>query len=198
MILLITGSSTEPALFHPSCRPTLRIGHFQHLYLTLSQNGPPNTYIWSCRNQSYNHIRKEHPALTSDHVGTPPTTLSERPSTHIHQPMSERLSTYTRPCEEPILHAERLCTYIWQPMSKRLSTYIRPCMEPILHAERALHLHLTTNVRRVCTHIWSCRNQSYSHIRMAQHSHLTWKEPILSPWENGSALTSDHGRNFNI
>ena len=28
-----------------------------------------------------------------------------------------------------------------------------------------------------------------------QRSYLTWKEPILSPWQNGSALTSDHGRN---
>ena len=40
-------------------------------------------------------------------------------------------------------------------------------------------------------YIWSCSNQSYSHIRMDQHSYLTWKEPILSPWQNGSALTSD-------
>ena len=44
-------------------------------------------------------------------------------------------------------------------------------------------------------YIWSCRNQSYSHIRMAQHSYLTCEEPILSSWQNGSALTYDHGRN---
>ena len=41
------------------------------------------TYIWSCRNQYYNHIINAHPTLTSDHVGTNPTTLSERPNTHI-------------------------------------------------------------------------------------------------------------------
>ena len=59
------------------------------------------------------------------------------------------------------------------------------------------------------THIWHGRNQSSHHDKMAQplhltyssewlwiqHSYLTWKEPILSPWQNGSALTSDHGRN---
>ena len=45
MILLVTGSSIEPALFHARCRPTLRVGLFQHLYLALSQNGPSSTYI---------------------------------------------------------------------------------------------------------------------------------------------------------
>ena len=56
--------------------------------------------------------KRQCPTLTSDHVGTPPTTMLERPSTHIRQRMLERLSTYTRPCEEPILHVERLYTYI--------------------------------------------------------------------------------------
>ena len=45
LILLVLGSSTEPTLFHAGCRPSLHVGLFQHLYLTLSQNGPPNTYI---------------------------------------------------------------------------------------------------------------------------------------------------------
>ena len=119
LILLIIGSSIEPAIFHASCRHSLHVGLFQHLYLTLSQNVLPNTYIWSCRNQSYNHIRKTCPTLTSNHVGAHPTTLSERASIHI-----------------------------WQPMSERLSIYIWPCEEPILHAERDLHLHLKTNVRK--------------------------------------------------
>ena len=35
-ILLVTGISTEPALFHASCRPSLHVGLLQHLYLTLS------------------------------------------------------------------------------------------------------------------------------------------------------------------
>ena len=45
MILLVTGSSTEPALFHARYRPSLHVGLLQHLYLTLSHNGPPNIYI---------------------------------------------------------------------------------------------------------------------------------------------------------
>ena len=35
-ILLVIGSSTEPALFHAGCRPRLQVGILQHLYLTLS------------------------------------------------------------------------------------------------------------------------------------------------------------------
>ena len=45
MILLITGSSTEPALSHVGCRPSLHVGLLQGLYLTLGHNGPPSTYI---------------------------------------------------------------------------------------------------------------------------------------------------------
>ena len=45
MILLVTRSSIELALFHVGCRPSLHVGLFQCLYLTLSQNGPSNTYI---------------------------------------------------------------------------------------------------------------------------------------------------------
>ena len=45
VIRLITGSSTEPTLFHVGCRPSLHVGLLQRLYLTLSQNGPLNTYI---------------------------------------------------------------------------------------------------------------------------------------------------------
>ena len=168
MILLITGSSTEPSLFHASCRPTLHVGLFHRLYLTLSQNGLPNTYIWSCRNQSYNNIRKEMP---NTHIwpcgNTSHNPVKKAQHSHPFTQWLERPNTYTWPCEEPILHSKRRCTYIWQPMSERLSTYIRPCKEPILHAKMALHLHLITNVKRACTHIWSCRNQSYNHIRKA-------------------------------
>ena len=71
-ILIVIGSYTNPTLFHAGCRPSLHLGiHvLQCLYSTMG--GPP-----------YHHVRKAHPALTSDHVGTHPTTLSERPSTHI-------------------------------------------------------------------------------------------------------------------
>ena len=71
IILLVTGSSTKPAVFHASCSPSLHVGLLHHLYLTLSQNGPPSSYIWP------HLVRKAFPALTSDLI------LSERPSTHI-------------------------------------------------------------------------------------------------------------------
>ena len=46
MILLVTRSSIELSLFHAGCRPSLHVGILLRLYLTLSQNGLPNTYIW--------------------------------------------------------------------------------------------------------------------------------------------------------
>ena len=41
MILLVTGSSTEPTPFHVGCRPSLHVGLLQHLYLinTWSKKG---------------------------------------------------------------------------------------------------------------------------------------------------------------
>ena len=66
MILLITGSSTELALFHAGCRPSHHVGI--HLALTFDLL-----------------VRKEHPTLTSDLIGTNPIITSKRPSTHIHQ-----------------------------------------------------------------------------------------------------------------
>ena len=44
MILLVTGSSTEPALFHASCRLIPHVGILQHLYLTFSLERK-NTHI---------------------------------------------------------------------------------------------------------------------------------------------------------
>ena len=158
MILLVTGSSIELALFHAGCRPSLHVGlHLlQQLYLTMG--------------------------------GTHPTSMSERPAQHWHLTMrgthptymSERICTYIWPCEEHIhhtcqkgsaltfdharnqsninvrkgfsltsaharnqsnIHVKRLCSYIWpweEPIqhtcSKGLCTYIYPCEEPIQHA----------------------------------------------------------------
>ena len=66
MILLIIGISTKPTLFHAGCRPSLHVGLCPALTSDLL-------------------VRKEHPTLTYDHVGTNPIIISERPSTHIHQ-----------------------------------------------------------------------------------------------------------------
>ena len=89
-------------------------------------------------------------------------------------------------------------------MSERHNTYIWPWKEPIL---------LPCQNRTTLTSDHG-RNQSYDHVRNAQHLHMTmegtnpvtmserhntyiwpWKEPILSPCPKGTALTSDHGRN---
>ena len=43
----------------------------------------------------------------------------------------------------------------------------------------------------ISPYIWPTHHNGYG----SQHSYLTWKEPILSPWQNVLALTSDHGRN---
>ena len=45
MILLIIGSSIEPALFHARCRPSHHVGLLLCLYLTLKSEWPPITYI---------------------------------------------------------------------------------------------------------------------------------------------------------
>ena len=66
MILLVTGSYTDPTLFHAGCRPTHHVG----IRLALTSDLL---------------VKKARPALTYDHVGTNPIIISERPSTHIHQ-----------------------------------------------------------------------------------------------------------------
>ena len=134
LILLVIGSSTEPTLFHVGCRPSLHVGLFQHLYLTLSQNVPPSTYNLLCRNQSYNHSTHISPCGNTSHNPI-------RNFQHSHLTMR----------------------------GTNLVIYVR----------KAQHLHSTmrgTNptymLKGICTYIWSCRNQSYNHLRMALHLHL--------------------------
>ena len=54
MILLVTGSSIEPALFHDGCRPSLHVVILQHLYLTYSSERH-NTHIHLGENTSYHN-----------------------------------------------------------------------------------------------------------------------------------------------
>ena len=85
-----------------------------------------------------------------------------------------------------------LYTYIQQPNLEGLCTHIWSCRnQSYSHIRMALSPRLrfpgnwpNASIPRMAfsAYIWSCRNQSYSHIRMSQHSHLKWKEPILSPW----------------
>ena len=75
-IILIIGSSTEPTLFHVSCRPSLHVGlHLlQCLYpkiggLTCHHVGMAHPTLISDhgRNTSSIHVRMAHPTLTYDH-----------------------------------------------------------------------------------------------------------------------------------
>ena len=77
MILLITGSSTEPALFHVGCRPSLHVGLSSTLISDLLVKMARPTLTSDLL------VRKERPALTSDDVGTNPIIISKRPSTYI-------------------------------------------------------------------------------------------------------------------
>ena len=71
MILIVTGSSTEPALFHAGCMPILHVGLLQHLYLTYSLERH-STHIHLGWNTSYSQwwkssvlpSRMEHILLT--------------------------------------------------------------------------------------------------------------------------------------
>ena len=79
MILLVTGSSAEPALFHAGCRPSHQVGLRPALTSALLVRKARPTLTSDLL------VRKEFPTLTSDHIGTNPIITSERPSTHIHQ-----------------------------------------------------------------------------------------------------------------
>ena len=139
MIIPLTGNSTEPSLLHASCRPRHHVGLLQRLYLTLIQNGLPSTYIWPWKEHIQHHVIKACPSLTSNHVGTPPTTLSERPNTHIwpcrntsHNPVRKAQHSH------PIMRE-----HIPQPYKKGsalISSHVgnTSCN----HAKKALDLHL--------------------------------------------------------
>ena len=146
----------------------------------------PNTNIWSCRNQSYNHIKK------AQHL-------------HLINTWSKKGSTFL---SDQHMIEYRYCTYIWSTHDRRkahptltsnlLIRKARPTLtsdhvgtNPIIILEspntyiwsthdrrKALHLHLINtwskkgsaltstqagthpahNDGRACTHIWSCRN----------------------------------------
>ena len=151
MILLVTGSSTDPTLFHASCRSGLHVGLLRRLYLTLSQNGLPSTYIWSCRNQSYNHIRKE------------------TPNTHIW------------PCgntsHNPVRKAQHSHPSTNVGMAQHIHSTMRGTNPP---CRKALHLYLTTNVRK-SQHLYSTHERNQSNMHVQKGSTLTFdtcEEPI--------------------
>ena len=111
--------------------------------------------------------------------GTNPTYMFER-ALYLHLHMRGTNPTWM---------SEGICTHIWSCRNQSYN-HIRMALSPRLSF---LGNWSGASIPRMAfnAYIWSCRNQSRSHIRMGQHSYLTWKEPILSPWQNRSALTSD-------
>ena len=156
------------------------------------------------RNTSKNHVRKaqhSHPIMG----GTHPRTILERLGTYIlpwdehinHVRMDQHLYITMRWTHHHEIRAQHLyLTMGWthQPCQKG-STLISD------HG-----MNTSTMSEGLYTYIWSCgMNTSHSHIKMALHLHLImwehipqshqngsytyiwpWKEPILSPCQNGS------------
>ena len=117
--------------------------------------------------------------------------------------------------EWPALISDMEGTYIlwpWQNGSALTSDHGRNQSSHHVRIALSSRLSITRNwpgasIQRIAfrSYIWSCENTTHSHLRMAQHSHMTmegtnpltkiewlipyiwpWKEPILSPCHNGS------------
>ena len=144
-----------------------------------------------------------HPALISDHLGTNPIIISERHAQHSHLTMWEHLPqpcqkcpalTSVNQCQKgsalTLSHARNQSSMpkgsalISNNQCQKGSTLIfNTCEEPIQHACSKRLCTYTWHMRgtnptcmfeRACTHIWSSRNQSYSHIRMAPNPRLSY------------------------
>ena len=141
-------------------------------------------------------IHRMATSLISDQVGTHPSITLEWPCTHI------------RSCENTS-HS-----HIRMALSPRPSIPgTSPGSSIPIMAISLISDHVGTNPTVISewlsTHIWHGRNQSSHHDRMAQPLHLTcssewlWISILISVMEgtnpltmtDGSALTSDHGRN---
>ena len=108
MILLITGSSTEPDLFHASCRPSLHVGLRPALTSDLL-------------------VRKARPALTSDLL-----VRKAHPSRQEHI-LSQWWKTPIQTGTHPITVMKDLSTYIWPTRQK--GTSIQTGTHPIIVME---------------------------------------------------------------
>ena len=157
------------------------------------------------------------PKFISYHVGTNPIITSERHAQHSQLTMWEHIP---RTCQKgPTLtfdHERNQPSHLCQKGPALIFDHARN--QSYLHVERALHLHLIMRrTNPACqkgsalisdhvgtnpivtsewpyTYIWSCRNQSYSHIRMA----LSPRPSIPGNWSGTSiqrmaiVLISDH------
>ena len=143
----------------------------------------PCTHIWSCENTSHSNIRTTLCPRLSFPSTSPGSSIQRMKTTLI----SDQVRTH------PSITSEWPCTHIWSCKTTYYN-HIRKALSPRPSIPSNWP---GTSIPRMAfsAYIWWCRNQSYSHIIMARQSYLTWKEPILSPWQNGSTLTYNHGRN---
>ena len=136
----------------------------------------------------------DHPTLTFDHVGTNPIIILERNAQHSHLTMWEHIP---QPCQKgPTLTSNNQCqkgstltvnhARNQSSMSKgsalTFDNQCQKCLALIFDHVRnqssmpkALYTYIWQQMsKRICTHIWSCRNQSYRHLKMALITRLSF------------------------
>ena len=144
MCYLVIGSSTEPAFFHAGCRPSHHVGLLPALTSDLL-------------------IRKARPALTSD--------LLVRKAQHLHliNTWSNKgfnisiWSTHDVNIDTALTSDQHMMRRLVQHL-RLINTWCEDWLGTYIHPDKNTSYH---SDGRACTHIWSSRNQSYSHIRMA-------------------------------
>ena len=153
----------------------------------------PNTYTWPCEEPIFQAKRLLHLHIINQWLNKGTALTSDQPM------IKERHNTYTWPCGEPMLHAKRLLhLYLINQWLKKGSALIsnQPMIEERLctYFRHMRGTNPTCMFENVCTHNWSCRNQSYSHIRMAPSPRLSYpvidQVPPFLEWH--SALNFDH------
>ena len=157
----------------------------------------PSTHIWPCGNKAHNPIRKAQHlhlinqwskkglTLTLGHARNQ-SSMPKGSCTYIWSNNDQRKAQNLHlamwgtnpPCQkapalisdQPMIE-ERHNTYIWSTHDRRKAQHLY-LINTWSNKGSALTstqegTHPAHNYGRACTHIWSCRNQSYSHIRMA-------------------------------
>ena len=147
-----------------------------HLYLTYSSEW----HIHPGRNTSYHSDEWLSPR--------PEPFLPQWWNISTHSPGLEHIlpqwwTTLTQVGTLPTTVMKYLCTHIWPGRNWILN----PCQNgPQSLTELPSNGPGASTLLEsgICPYIYPTRHNG-------QHSHLTWKELILSPWKNDSALTSD-------
>ena len=175
MILLVTGSSIEPTIFHASHRASLHVGLLQHLYLTYSLERH-NTHIhrrWntSCSQWWKNFIlssrKKSHP---SHNDGIFPYFYPGRNTSYSQwwniSILSSRLESHPAHSDRIFLHLHpSRWEHILLTEMKVFHTFIQDgitsCSQWWKGSALTSDLVGTksyTLIKRACTHIWPGRN----------------------------------------